>query len=77
MGSGGPGGGGGGAGDTSGAASSTDKALVRFSGTTGKVLQNGSIVEDDSGNLTVVGTVNNMKISAAHNVTLQQNNGGL
>jgi hypothetical protein len=32
---------------TTGAASSTDNALVRFDGATGKVIQNGVITEDD------------------------------
>lgn len=42
-----------GAGDVTGPASSTDNALTRFDGTTGKVLQNSSATLDDSGNLSV------------------------
>ena len=42
-----------GAGDVVGAASSTDNALVRFDGTTGKVIQNSTATLDDSGNLDV------------------------
>lgn len=38
-----------------GPASSTDNAIARFDGTTGKVLQNSSVVIDDSGNLTSFG----------------------
>lgn len=36
---------------TTGAASSTDNAIARFDGTTGKVLQNSAAFVDDSGNL--------------------------
>jgi len=43
--------GGGGGGDVTGPASSTDNALARFDGTTGKVLQSGKIVLGDDGNL--------------------------
>lgn len=39
-------------GDVSGPGSSTDNALVRFDGTTGKLLQNGIITESDLGALT-------------------------
>lgn len=46
-----------GAGDVTGAASSTDNALVRFDGTTGKVIQNGNIIQDDNGNLANVNAV--------------------
>ena len=38
-------------GDVVGPASSTDNALVRFDSTTGKLIQNGVITEDDTGNL--------------------------
>lgn len=40
-----------GTGDVVGASSSTDNALVRFDGTTGKLIQNGNITEDDNGNM--------------------------
>lgn len=40
------------AGDVVGPGSSTDNALVRFDGTTGKLVQNSAGVLDDSGNLT-------------------------
>lgn len=46
-----------GAGDVQGPASSTDNALVRFSGTNGKVIKNSSATLDDSGNLLVPGLV--------------------
>lgn len=45
------GGGGGGTGDVIGPGSSTDNALARFDGVTGKYIQNGLITEDDTGNL--------------------------
>jgi hypothetical protein len=44
---GGGGGGGGGGGDVVGAASSTDNAVVRFNGTTGKLVQNSGVVIND------------------------------
>jgi hypothetical protein len=47
-------GGGGGSGDVVGPASSTDNALVRFDGTTGLLIQNGNITQDDNGNLSNV-----------------------
>ncbi len=45
-------GGGGGSGDVVGPASSTDNAVVRFNGVTGKLVQNSGVTIDDSGNLT-------------------------
>lgn len=44
-------------GDVVGAASATDNALVRFDGTTGKLIQNSAITLDDNGNLSNVGSV--------------------
>lgn len=44
---------GGGSGDVVGPASSTDNALARYDGTTGKLLQNGQTTEDDNGTVTV------------------------
>jgi hypothetical protein len=46
-----------GAGDVVGAASSTDNALVRFDGTTGKLIQNGTVTQDDNGNIANVNSV--------------------
>lgn len=40
-----------GSGDVSGPASATDNALARFDTTTGKLIQNGNITQDDNGNL--------------------------
>lgn len=45
------GGGGGGGGDVVGPASSTDNALVRFDGITGKLVQNGVALETDLGSI--------------------------
>jgi mucin-19 len=46
-----------GSGDVTGAASSTDNAVVRFDGTTGKVIQNSTVALDDNGNFTNVNSV--------------------
>lgn len=43
--------------DVQGPASSTDEALVRFNGTTGKLLQNSVAILSDVGNLSGVGTL--------------------
>lgn len=43
-----------GTGDVVGPASATDNALARFDGTTGKLIQNGTITQDDNGNLAAV-----------------------
>src|SRR5690606_12350773 len=43
---------GGGSGDVTGPASSTDNAIARFDGTTGKVVQNSNVTIDDSGFVT-------------------------
>lgn len=56
------GGGGGGAGDVVGPASATDNAIVRFDGTTGKLIQDSGILIDDNNIITFVGgTVNNRR----------------
>lgn len=51
------GGGSGGSGDVTGPASSTDNALARYNGTTGKILQNSDATLSDSGDMTVTGEV--------------------
>jgi hypothetical protein len=53
-----PFGGGSGSGNVQGPATSTDDALVRFKGTTGKIIQNSAVTVDDSGNISTSGTVN-------------------
>jgi len=44
-------------GDVVGPASSTDEGIVRFDGTTGKLVQNSSVTIDDSNNISSAGTV--------------------
>ncbi len=51
-------------GDVTGPGSSTDNALVRFDGTTGKLIQNGVITEDDTGNLSISAAVSGGSLSA-------------
>ncbi len=46
-------------GDVDGPAGATDKALVRFNGNTGKIIQNGVVLESDLGDLTLVRTIQN------------------
>ena len=48
----------GGAGDVVGPASATDNALVRFDGTTGKLVQNSLVTIDDAGVITAAGRLN-------------------
>ena len=52
-----------GVGDVVGPASATDNAFVRFDSTTGKLIQNGQTTEDDSGNVTIAGTLNGITIA--------------
>lgn len=64
------GGGGGGSGDVVGPATSTDNAIVRFSGTTGNLVQDSGVTVDDSdnldvpGNITVTGTVDGRDVAS-------------
>lgn len=44
-------------GDVEGPASSTDNAVARFDGTTGKIIQNSGVIVDDTNNVTVPGVV--------------------
>ena len=46
-----------GSGDVTGPGSSTDNAIARFDGATGKIIQNSSVTIDDSGNIATSGTV--------------------
>ncbi len=50
-------------GDVVGPASSTDNALVRFDGTTGKLIQNGVTTEDDTGNISQAAAVSGANLS--------------
>lgn len=52
-----------GSGEVVGPASATDNAIARYDSTTGKIIQDSTATIDDSGNLTVTGTVNTRNIS--------------
>ena len=52
------------AGDVVGPALATDNALVRYDGTTGRLIQDGLATLDDSGNLSLPGTVDGRDVSA-------------
>lgn len=56
---------GGGTGDVVGPASSTDNRIVRFNGSTGKLIQTSAVTIDDSGNLTGVGTINGVTVGGS------------
>jgi hypothetical protein len=64
----------GGTGDVTGAASSTDNAVTRFDGTTGKIIQNSAVIIDDSNNVSGVATLNAATLIIADNVTLGSSN---
>ncbi len=73
--------GGAGGGDVTGPASSTDNAVVRFNGITGKAIQNSGVIIDDSNNVTgVVGltatTVTVTSVAASSFVTLEETGAG-
>lgn len=56
--------GGGGSGDLVGPASATDNAIVRYDGTTGKLVQNSVVtIADTTGNITTSGTVDGRDLS--------------
>ncbi len=61
------------AGDVSSTGPSTDHALVRFDGTSGKIIQNSTVLLSDMGNLTGVNklTVNGFRLSTNPGTTLQ------
>jgi hypothetical protein len=64
-------GGGGGSGDVTGAASSTDNAITRFDGTTGKIIQNSVATLSDTGVLTTLGaTLDYMQIDTTATETI-------
>jgi hypothetical protein len=54
-----------GTGDVVGPASSTDNAMVRFDGTTGKLVQNSVVITDDTGNMTGVNSLTTTAFVAA------------
>ncbi len=53
-----------GLGDVVGPGSSTDNAITRFDSTTGKLLQNSTVIVDDSGNISGVGTISSGAITS-------------
>jgi len=53
-----------GSGDVVGPGSANNNAITRFDGTTGKLVQNSSASVDDSGNITLLGTVDGVDIAA-------------
>jgi hypothetical protein len=80
--------GGAGGGDMSGPASSTDNAIARFDGTTGKLVQDSTVIINDSGNvgigtggsapvgkLDIVGSGGSVRVSATGNSIQFTNNG--
>jgi hypothetical protein len=62
--------------DVEGPASSTDNAIARFDGTTGKLLQNSQLIISDSGDLTGLGTITANSSGATNTVTLTHNGAG-
>lgn len=69
-------------GNTAGAASSTDNAVARFDGTTGKTLQNSAVTVDDSGSITIpsgqtlaVGTIGTFGYTDQVGPTFRDNSG--
>jgi hypothetical protein len=52
-----------GAGDVIGPAASTDNAIARYDGTTGKFIQNSGVIIDDSANISTTGTYNKVTIT--------------
>jgi hypothetical protein len=63
-----------GAGDVVGAASSTDNAITRFDGTTGKLIQNSAVIIDDSNNVTGVNSFTAATLVVNDNATLGGSN---
>lgn len=55
----------GGSGDVVGPGSSTDNAIARFDGTTGKLIQDSSATIDDSGNITATSFIGNASTATA------------
>lgn len=64
------GGGGGGSGDVVGPGSATDNAIVRFNGTTGKLVQNSAATIDDTTGDITAGKFNTVAISGSSTPTL-------
>jgi hypothetical protein len=63
-----------GLGDVTGPASSTDNAIARFNGTTGKLIQNSAVIIDDSNNVTGVNTLTTTNLVVNDDATLGGSN---
>jgi hypothetical protein len=61
-------------GDVTGPASSTDNAIARFNGTTGKLIQNSAVIIDDSNNVTGVNTLTTTNLVVNDDATLGGSN---
>jgi hypothetical protein len=61
-------------GDVVGAASSTDNAITRFNGTTGKLIQNSAVIIDDTNNVTGVNSLTATTLVVNDNATLGSSN---
>jgi hypothetical protein len=64
----------GGSGDVVGGSSSTDNALARYDGTTGKLIQNSVVIVDDTGSVTGVNALTAESLVVNNNVTLGSSN---
>ena len=64
--------GGGGSGNVNGPGSSTDNAIARFNGSTGKLIQNSSVTIDDSGNLLATGSTSSPIVAGLLNISTGQ-----
>ena len=64
----------GGAGDVTGGSSSTDNALARYDGTTGKVIQNSVVIVDDTGSITGVNALTAQSLVVNNNATIGSSN---
>jgi hypothetical protein len=63
-----------GTGDVVGASSSTDNALARYDGTTGKLIQNSVVIVDDTGSITGVNALTAQSLTVNNNATLGSSN---
>jgi hypothetical protein len=62
--------------DVEGPASSTDNAIARFDGTTGKLLQNSQLLISDTGDLTGLGTISATSSGATNTISVTHSGSG-
>lgn len=62
-----------GSGDIVGPASSTDNAIARFDGTTGKLLQNSAATVSDTGNISTAGNISTTATDTANSMNITNN----